>query len=278
MEFFVGIENKTFYHWQIELLLENFNQLNLQDKLLVANVNCEDKIENQYTKNLTKHKRIYQISKLNYDTIYPKFAILKALKNAITYKLINQPLTYLESSSILLKPEEIKTSSEPSIIYVQDLIYEKMFFDILIPDWFKFDEKINFEKGFPKIGCAIILNKVPQKFFERLISICEKLIKYQLLKSNCVNEFTDKLAWAITISEFSTKIKVEEKELAAFLHTNDDNVFLDYTHGIPPFFHKSMYKFEPPRYFAFGEPFETLVNYQISSNVKLLADIAQKNY
>lgn len=279
MEFFVGIENKTFYHWQIELLLESFIQQNLQYNLLIANVASENQINKKYTRNLDKHKRIYHVSKINYDTFYPKLAVLKALNNAITYKLISQPLTYLESSSVLLKTDEIKTFPEPSIIVVQDLIYEKQFFDILIPNWFKFEnkEKTSFENKFFPIGCAIILNKVPQTFFKRLITVCEMLVKYQLSTLNYVNEFTDKLSWAITIAEYSNKLKIEQKDMATFLHLNDENTFLDYNHGIPPDFHKSMFKFEPPRYFAFGEPYQTLTDHQITRNTKLLADLAQKN-
>jgi hypothetical protein len=279
MEFFVGIENKTYYHWQIELLLESFIQNNLQDKLLIASVTSENQINKKYTRNLENHKRIYQISKINYDIIYPKFAILKALGNSLNYKLISQPCTYLESSSVILKPDEIKIANESNIVVVKDPIYEKIFFDIVISDWFKFEDKnkTSFNEFFPAIGCAIILNKIPKSFFIRLVSVCKMLIEYQLLKSNYVHALTDKLAWAITISEYTNKLKVQEKELAAFLHTNEENVFLDYHHGIPPFFHKSMYKFDPPRYFSFGDPYQTLMNCQMSMNTKTLAALAEKS-
>lgn len=282
MEFFVGIQNTPYYHWQINLLLESFAQHGMQEQVLVANaINQSKVLQTDFDRNLKNHKRIYKIAQLKSDAIYPKFTILTALYNAVRFNMVTQPFALIEPSTVLYKSDEFNNfvAPYPRIDFAEDFFFSLEECSARIPEWHTYKNRSleEYQGFFPSIGSVMIFNRIPAQVFYRTINICQSLVKIQLKHNLPVWYHTDKLAWAINLYEFADQIKISNtKNLAANILTQDKGIFLDYEHGIAPQFSKNMFKFEPPLYASIGgDPYETLDANNGTPNALYLAQLAR---
>lgn len=278
MEFFVGIENTDYYTWQIELLLESFYQNQIQDRLLVANVASNTKPCQNFNWHLSKHKRIYNIHKNNLELNYARLTVLKALYNSLKYKLLHQPFIYLQPSIVASKPELVKEFKfEGDILYSPDEHFTIEHYKKKIPDFTNFFthiDKIN-PSLFLKLGGVIVFQNTPLSFFQDVIHICEKLVQIQIKSKQEVYEHTDKLALSLAIIQNINKLKLSSLPLSTHLMSNSDNLFVDYEHGMPPMFMKSMFQFKPPLFTACGHPYEVLNEHNPTTTSLYLAKLAR---
>ena len=60
------------------------------------------------------------------------------------------------------------------------------------------------------------------------------------------------------------------------MNDGKNTMFIDYEHGVPPDFNKSMFTFPPPKYISFGDPIEVISQCISTPNAHTMAKVAQK--
>lgn len=282
MEYFVNIENTPFYHWQLELLIESFKVNNCQDKLLLSVAEANVPTQSDFTRNIKEHERtIFQenIGDIRgYKSLNCFYSLLWALKN----DKLKQPFALIPAHVVLKTPLNLDFNKEG--------VAETFF----LPDPFitidKAEENVgNFWSWMQKTkeeyaekwvtaGEILIFNNMPVELFERAIVIAEKLALFQIVNNKKIWEYTDRLAWAITLSNYSDKIILKgDYHFTSNMLEEGRTPFIDYEHGMPPVFNKRMFVYAPPNYVSFGDPFRILAENAPTPNSHFLSQLARNN-
>lgn len=282
MEYYVSIENTPYYHWQIELMIESFKRQEKQNDLLVAVAEAQTPIQSVFCKNIYEHKRIYGHANIGRMRGFEPLNRVYSLAWAVKNKLIRQPFAYIQSDLVLKNPLQIDFSNNntPQVVFCPD-----MFFTVDEAEenagsvWQWMNKTIaNYETNWVPVGSVIVFNNVPDEVFERTVNICELLALHQLEKYDKIWNRTDRLAWAINLSDFSNQIILHgDYGLTSTMLGSDNTPFIDYEHGLPPVFNKAMYSFLPPGYTSFGDPFQALAENSPTPNAHYISELAKIN-
>lgn len=239
MNYFCSIENTTYFHWQVSLLIQSFIEKNLQDKLLIAVAESDTK-DFPYGKILSNHKRKFLHKNYN------QFNLTNTLIYALENSLIEQPFCVLNPDMILINEPILEAGVSASKEY--SLEVDEINESIL--DYkTKIEEKSNITLPSLPLGDVVGFKDLPISFFKR---IQENIIT--LIKMNKTNLW--KTALLMTIYEQFTTVHLNIKE-HTLLHNNLDCNFINYKHGIPNVFHK---KFHAQTFL----PYQMLLNNNIS--------------
>jgi hypothetical protein len=132
------------------------------------------------------------------------------------------------------------------------------------------------EKWLP-LGNLFFINQLPNSIIQRTSKIAEYLILNQILQKKTVWEHTVKLAWVINIIDISDQVYVRGNyDFTSTMMDSQDTPFIDYYHGMPPVFNKSMFSYPPPSYMSFGDPIETLSTCYNTMNAHYMSDLAMQ--
>lgn len=251
MDYFVSIENTTYQHWQIELLIESFIQQNLENRLTIAIAKNDEPRTVDFNHHLKNHKRIFVHDNFGKEKNRP-YSLYLALQE----KLIKFPFTLIDPDMILVKPttpphEAIKFQIDPLFdgfdkvkSYIEEIIKSRK--ETHKPEDFRIP-----------MGRTICFKKIPMDFFEKVLHWSKLLDK-------------ERLAWMMAFVQFRGYINYKgtyDYEMS-LLENNVKNNFLHYKRGTPPVFHKFMYRYYDG--FAMGDLFqEILLNSQTSSTALL---------
>lgn len=280
MEYFTSIENTPYYQWQIELLIESFKKHNLNDNLLIALAESDTLIQPFFFNNLFKHKRILGHENIGKKRGFDKLNILYSLMWAVTSKKISQPFAFIKPDILLQNKIEIKFDSYPQILFSPNSFFsfkesEKQVGEFYL--WFDKD-KDYYNKNWVPIGNIIIWNQIPEDFFTRLINITEILCVKQIEKNNCIWEKTIELAIVINIADHFGKLSlIGDYSLEDNMLGDGKAKFINYEHGLPPVFNKHMFKYNPPEYSSFGDPFEILSQHSPTPSSYYMSELAKEN-
>jgi hypothetical protein len=274
MQYFVSIEKKSYFYWQIELLIHSFKRYGLEDQLVIAIADTEEKAA--VPKNLSKcnfflHENYGK--KIGYLQANKPLSILEARKKEI----LRKPFVILEPDMVLLEP--IQDAYKEDIIgnYTQYLELNELEKDH--KEYYNFLQ--NFHKKWQPFGPIFIVNRDEDKLYNRVVENCIKLIK-----NNVFWWPLDMLAWIVTFLEFNYKCKIikeEEVLLESYIHTNSKSNFLHYCHNPKDgFFSKYKYKKVPENTMIF-EPFYDILaikkDFSLSSTIlKEVVEDFLKNY
>lgn len=282
MEYFVSIENTPYYHWQIELLIESFKKQNRQKDLLVALAEANAPIQSLFWKNIQNHDRIYAHANIGNIRGFEPLNKIYSLAWAVKYNLIKQPFAYIQSDLVLRNPLEIPFLNQtvpeivfsPCMFFTADEVEEKAG---NIWPWMQ-KTKAEYETTWIPIGSVTVFNNVPMEVFDRAVYLCETLCVHQLEKNGKIWPLTDRLAWALNLSDFSDQIMLRgDYSLTSTMLGSDNSPFIDYEHGLPPVFNKLMFSFAPPAYTSFGDPFVVLAENAPTPNAYYISQLAQAN-
>lgn len=239
MQYFVSIENISYFHWQIELLIESFKHHNLQDKLCISIAENKNPCLLSYTKNITQHKNILVHPNNELKCINKIHGLIAFLESG----KLKAPYTIIHPDHILLKPVE---QSEPTILFHEDSLSNLQFQIEQITS--AIASKFNLrEFNWIPLGDVIVVNQdLPVDFYSRILHIIESL------KEKIDGKKLDKMAWILLLHELlfiknppSISIKGGRLEQSLLDHKVVMN-FIHYKHGIPPEFSKYYYKYELP--------------------------------
>lgn len=272
MQYFVSVENSSYFYWQLELLIESMIYFNLQDNLVIAfSENTDPKIK-EYSKNLVK----YGI-KTFFPNIGNQIDYLPANRPYTIQRLFEQgvlktPFTLLHSDMVMRKPIDDYNKPFDFVINnydISDNLVNEYFEDLKIREQVKSDnpsienDSIFFEL---KSHAPIIFNEslsddFLNKFFTKLIINTRNLLDIKGSDFPC-----EKVAWKLTFLESIGHYTATGETLTCdLIDSNMDVPFIHYNRGIPPVFNKLFFKFEKPSLYYDG-PFENLLQHNISEN------------
>jgi hypothetical protein len=280
MEYFVSVENTLYYHWQMELMIESFKVQNCQKDLLIGLAEEQTPIYEHFWRNMQEHPRIYGHANIGKTRGFEPLNRVYSLSWAVKYGLIKQPFAYIQSDLVLKNPLDISFDDYSQIVFCPNAFFtidsaEENAGDIW--SWMG-KSKSEYDKKWIPVGSVIVFNNIPTEVFDRTVTLCEMLALHQLEKNNQIWKYTDRLAWAINLSDFSDKVVIKgDYTLTGNMLGSDNSPFIDYEHGLPPVFNKSMYSFSPPSYASFGDPFLALAENAPTPNAHYISELAKIN-
>ena len=279
MDFLVPTELTPQNQWQLELMIESFKSLNIEDKLLICF--CSDSADNfipDMTKNLSTHSNTMLIRNLGMTRGYTNLNKLYAIKAAIEEKRVGKKFFVLEPDMVICSTPKIETN-ESSCHFQVDPNF--------VPEFI--NQHTNLEKYFDIQPNAIESNQwasadspmcfvdFPIEFFDELISKAEDYIYKQFyydgkIWDRSINAVINVALYKYigkynAFANFDYKCSLHSKVLCNFIH---------YEHGYHPLFHKNMFPFKPPHFFSLGNPFKTLAEYAPTTSFQFISNLAQK--
>jgi hypothetical protein len=280
MEYFVSVDRKAYHDWQIELLLESFKNNFIFDKIFVginrtlcnryphmenANIHTNTYLYDDVgrKKGFAPLNEIYQLLwLLNAKKIKNTFAVIKP--HMILKRTIEDIIPIIESRVFLY-------SSDPFFTFDAALTNCGDFYKEL-----KNTKELYQEKWF-NLGNVFIVNGIPDWFVQKVARTAEELITIQIMNNKTIWSETVRLAWVVSLIDASEDIEVYEcSELSSIMNDGRNTMFIDYEHGVPPDFNKSMFTFPPPKYISFGDPIEVISKCISTPNAHTMAKVAQK--
>jgi hypothetical protein len=280
MEYFVSVDRKAYHDWQIELLLESFKNNFIFDKIFVginrtlcnryphmenANIHTNTYLYDDVgrKKGFAPLNEIYQLLwLLNAKKIKNTFAVIKP--HMILKRTIEDIIPIIESRVFLY-------SSDPFFTFDAALTNCGDFYKEL-----KNTKELYQEKWF-NLGNVFIINGIPDWFVQKVARTAEELITIQIINNKTIWSETVKLAWVVSLIDASEDIEVYEcSELSSIMNDGRNTMFIDYEHGVPPDFNKSMFTFPPPKYISFGDPIEVISKCISTPKAHTMAKVAQK--
>jgi len=253
MQYFVSAENIAYHRWQLELLIESFKMHDLQDSLIIGLAENSEPIYTE-PKNLSSHKNIFVHDNIGKEKGCPSFNRAYGLFVALNKNLIKAPFAIIHPDTILVKPFE-NNSIDVTFQMDTDFTLEKSKSEDFIKT-VKEAKKIEEDLWLP-LGDTLVFEKFPEDFIKRVLELADYLTK-------TYPNWTDaeKTAWTLTLLEYyghltyygtigieNTLVDAELKQL------------IHYKRGLPPYFNKHMFHFEPPAIFGMGDPYDILLKY-----------------
>lgn len=206
MDYFVAIENTAYDIWQIELLIESFKLLKLQDSLVLGVAGNSTK-----TKNVSEIKRVFCHDPHPFNSIYAVYAALQT-------GFLTEPFVLLHPDMILHEPfKEIHGENIVFHPYANDL-----------------------KEGYVvNAGGAMRFNLVPHKFFKLVMNTAEQMKKLNREKPQDIV----KAAWTSSILTASGYCDIIGSPLEVGLLNTEfaDMPIIHYNKGMPPAFDKRLF-------------------------------------
>lgn len=247
MDYFVSIEDITYHHWQIELLIQSFLHHNTVDSLVIGIAeNKEPKINFSNLKNVKRsftHDNIG--NKRGFLPLNKPYAVLAALEN----NLLNQPFTILHPDMLLVWP--ISPSQENVVFSVNPLSNNPL-----------------------PLGNIVTFNNTPKDFFAKVIQQMENLEFSRQTNNDYVECNPQKFGWITSLTEYhqSGATLKPDKTYEMSLLDNKQNHFIHYKNGNLPIFHKKMFQ-----NVFLGNPFQSLLNVPNNYTKLIAKSCVEKN-
>jgi hypothetical protein len=272
MDYFISILDKPYHLWQIDLLIESFKNINLQDDLIISLTKQDPTPIKDFYNNISKHKKIYNFLDVGYESISKLYSLSYLLKEG----KIKQPLLFLLEPDLVIK-KEVQVPEEKEILdflYFSDSSFTFEESEKYFPEFWKIlnlDEK-DCRNHWIYLGDIMIFNNFPQVFFDNLVLNADLLARNQ----KEVWKNTLKLALVLSLIEVKNIIRITENHNITMpaMSIGGDAHFIDYKKGIVPNFHKSMFTYSHPDYLSLGNPLKVLAEIYNCPNTKYISDLA----
>jgi len=239
MQYFVSIENTTYFYWQIDLLIESFKMCGQEDNLVIAIAENDGPKSPNYGKNLLQHKHRFMHNNLGKNRNYLPLNKFYGLTLALSNKVIKSPFAVIHPDMVLQKPLE-----EPDVnILFQNNPNTIPLVEKIKPQLEEMAEKNKFDlKRLPPsipLGATMVFKNVAPDFFNRVMARTNWFIS----KNPQADWDLATAAWLLTIYEHLTSYKTKAISLECRLIDNDFPAnLIHYRSGLPPVFSKKYYK------------------------------------
>jgi hypothetical protein len=251
MQYFVSIENSSFFYWQMELLIESFIMHGLQDNLVIAIAQNDDQKINGYSSNLVRHGRKFMHANFGRESGHLPLNRVASLRAALADRMLEFPFAILHADMIMRTPLTPAEDSDYGMVLnnYDEISGEKRaeIKEAIAPGIARIAEERKVDVGdlpeIPVFSAPIVFNEsfkpVSEVFFARLHSNTLELIEAKGCDFPC-----ERAAWELTITESFQHCSVKSKFMAgSLMGDNEDINFIHYKNGIPPVFHKNFFKF-----------------------------------
>ena len=246
MRYFVGIENRAYHHWQIELLIESFRMLKMDERLIIGVGDCEPGPEPFDIRNLVGHKNKIAHKQ---EQIHSLFAMIVALESGI----LTQPFAYIHPDMLMVKPL-VLDDKDTNIIY-----HKSNYPDLGLEAIHKL-----FPKELPclSMGGVVVFQNTPISYFKYAWNWAKQFseqAKNDVPMSNC-----DPIRAGLIASFYNSKTlnaKADYFESTLWDYNLDYGCFIHYRHGLPPLFSKThYYKIPGEVILADKDPYKVLLD------------------
>lgn len=266
MDYYVTGENTSYYHWQIELLLQSFKLHGLSNDIVVGLAeNHEPKIVD-YTANIQKHKRLFVYDNYGQKRGYTPINKAYSLYTALVKGIVKQPFTLLNPDMLMLspipeQPEDISFQLSP-LLSMDFFEYNGCFVKKHVKEILrtkKIDEEISY---WIPVGSVMVFNNVPNEFFARVVEWTEILefARRRTTPSDDSN-WSERAAWPLCLFEYHGHLTYKGRydyEMT-LMDNNKAHYFINYENGLPPVFNKKKYQYRPPDGFTMGNLWDDLL-------------------
>lgn len=291
MQYFVSAENTSYFYWQLELLIESFAMLGMQDSLVVAMAENESQKVGGFSDNLVRHQNKFIHPNEGRDAGYLPLNRAVSIRYALAYGLLKFPFAVIHADMVMRRPLSDPEEGSPAITLNNFEDYpmseEESVKDEIVGDLRRLAEDRGLESDqlpkVPFLSPPIVFNSsfetISEIFFSRLQNNIVSIVERRGSSFPC-----EKAAWELTISESFQHCSVFGKFMAAPLLFDSEEVnFIHYRTGIPPVFHKKFYRYEGGVYLAGQGPYDTLLEHNpsvgtdfVQTVVRSYADLKSK--
>jgi len=267
MQYFVSAENTSYFYWQLELLIESFRMLGLQDSLVVALADNDSRKIGGFSANLVKHQNKLIHPNEGREKGYLPLNRISSIRYALAYGALKFPFALIHADMVVRKPIDDPNGETPAVLLnnlddypaaEEDAVKSEIRGSL---ESLAEDREVAFKDlpTVPFFSPPAVFNKpfesIAEVFFSRV-----QINMIDILGRKGADFPCEKAAWELTISESFQHCSVSGRFMSApLLFDSDDTNFLHYKTGIPPVFHKKFYKYDEGNYFSGQGPYETLM-------------------
>lgn len=280
MQYFVSAENTSYFYWQLELLIESFAILGVQDSLVIGMAENDSQKIGGFSSNLVRHANKFIHPNEGRHMGYLPLNRVGSIRYALAYGLLKFPFALIHADMVMRRPLPEPEEGAPAIVLnnfedypisEEEVVKKEIAVDLKALA----DERGVTAEDLPKVpflSPPIIFNgsfgSVSDVFFARLQNNMMKIAERRGPSFPC-----EKAAWELTLTESFQHCSVVGKFLASpLLFDSDDANFIHYRTGIPPMFHKKFYRYDDSVYLAGQGPYDTLLEH----NPSLGTDFVQR--
>lgn len=258
MDYFVSIENNNYCYWQIELLIQSFKRLGIQDQLLVAIAAKDEPKYPVFTTNIIEHQRKFQHENVGRKQGYLALNRPYSLVTALSSGFLKQPFALIHMDMVLTYPMQAPPSHSVGFDHeaVESVIREKVqpYVKLLLDAKGLTEEAI---QPLP-VGSVMTFDNIPTHFFNR---VYQRTL--QLMKETDTDWDVEKGAWLLSLYEHLGLFNYNTAQYSGSMKRNNLNgSFIHYKHGHLPQFNKIYFKFDPemPISIYGTDPYQSILN------------------
>lgn len=280
MQYFVSIENTSYFYWQLELLIESLNMLGIGDKLVVAVAENNSQKVVGFSSNIVKHEIKFVHPNEGREQGYPPLNRVGAIRYALAYGALEFPFALVHADMVARRPLEEPDEDLPCVFVNNFDDYSPSEDDIINREIKSDIAKLASDRGvdideipnIPFFSPPVVFNKsfksISDVFFSRLQKNMVSILERKGSSFPC-----EKAAWELTLAESFQHCSVKGRFMSAPLMFDSESPnFLHYRAGIPPVFHKKFYRFDEGNYLTGQGPYETI----LENNPTVGTDFLQK--
>jgi hypothetical protein len=240
MQYYVSIENTTYFYWQIELLIESFKRKGIQDDLVIAIAENTTQKNVRFSKNILSHKNKFIHHNYGEEVGYKPLNKYYGLIIATTNKNIHSPFAVLHPDMVLIEPIDIEKHKENIVFH--NGINDPVVMAAIRPELEETAKASNLKvEDFPQklpLGNIIVYQNTELDLFHRILWRMNLMRK----KYNQETNFNlQKAAITLTILENLGKYTCKGIPMECNLVDHQPFNFVHYKYGLPPVFNKKSY-------------------------------------
>lgn len=257
MQYFVSIENTSYFHWQIELLIESFLAYGLEDNLIIGVAESKTPRLAEFSKNIVNHKSLFLHQNEGENRGYKPFNRIYSLIQALKNGMLKSPFVLMHSDMVLVKPipekqakvvfhhvsdGKVAASAKP---YAEQLAKEGNISMDKLPQLIPFNGPIIIQDG-------------AEELVWRVKDRTEMLLKAEGPTFPC-----EKVGWSLAFYEMLPTLSFAGEYLECGLLDIPEKLppIIHYKSGILPHFHKRHFTFEKLNFSTKSNPLEMLLEY-----------------
>lgn len=276
MQYFVSLENTSYFYWQIELLIESFKMLGINDNLIIAFADNNEQKVGGFSANIVRHEKKFLHENIGRKGGYLPLNRTSAILSALSMGILKPPFVLIHSDMILVNPVEDTHEEVPAIMANNIREYSEYEDEIIKKEVEAEIDRSELEHDgladIPFVSFPMVFNtnfrSIAEVFFGRLHSNCVSIFKKNGSTFPC-----ERAAWALTLKESSRYCAIAGRFLSAPLLSDLDSAnFIHYRNGIPPVFNKKFYRYENGMCLSGQGPYETI----LENNISLCTDYMHK--
>lgn len=284
MKYFVSIENTSYFYWQVELLIESFLMLGMENDLVIGIAENESQKVTTFSKNLVRHPHKFIHNNIGEKEGYMPLNRFFGIRCALATGAISYPFTVIHADMVLRSPIKLTEEDEicGALLNNFDTVSDEETSEIkteIAPSLKALSQERKVDASeipeIPFVSWPVVLNKpaeyISDVFLSRLQISTTDIFKRRGAEFPC-----EKAAWNLTLAESFQHFPTKGKFMSGpILHEYDNLNFIHYSSGIPPVFHKMYYRYKDKFYLSGSDPYQVLLDSGATTNADYVKSVVR---